>query len=158
MSEASQEPAAPDYGPQPYRPQPPQSRKARGQATFRWILVVILGLHAGLAFGQSVLAGMYLSGSLDAMELHGAIGSSLTVVVMLQGLVSLLFFFPGGGPIWPFLAAVVLFFVDGLQVGMGYARTLGLHVPLGVAIILTTVLMFVWSLRWKPKQPEAAPQ
>ncbi|UYM07061.1 hypothetical protein [Solicola gregarius] len=148
--------AAPNYGPQPYRPPPPRKGpKPRGQAAFRWILVVVLGVHAALAFGQSILAGMYLSGSLDAMEVHGAIGSSLVAVTMLQGVASLLFLFPGGGPWWPLLAAVVLFFVEGLQIGMGYARTLGLHIPLGVAIIVVTIMMFVWSLRWKAKPPKA---
>ncbi len=141
----------PDYGPQPYRPQPASRGKPRGQAVFRWTLVVILGIHAAVAFNQSILAGLYLSGNLDAMELHGVLGSSLTVLIMLQGVVSLLFFFPGRGPWWPLLAAIVLFFVDGIQVGMGYARTLGLHIPLGVSIIVVTIAMFVWSLRWKPK-------
>lgn len=117
---------------------------------------MILGIHAAAAFTQSILAGMYLSGSLDAMEIHGAIGSSLVVVTMLQGVASLLFVFPGRGPWWPLLVSVVLFFVEGLQIGMGYARTLGLHIPLGVAIIVTTTMMFVWSLRWKPKPPKAA--
>ncbi|HLR86082.1 MAG TPA: hypothetical protein VK059_14090 [Nocardioidaceae bacterium] len=144
-------PPPPDYGPQPYRPPPPRRGKPHGQAAFRWILVVILGVHAAIAFNQSVLAGMYLSGSLDAMEWHGAIGSALTVVVMVQSLVSLLFFFPGRGPWWPLVASIALFFVEGLEIGMGYARTLGLHIPLGVAIIVVTIGMFVWSLRWKPR-------
>lgn len=120
---------------------------------------MILGIHAAIAFTQSILAGMYMSGSLDAMEVHGALGSGLTALVMLQGLVCLLFIYPGRGPWWPFVATVLLFFVDGIQVGMGYARTLGLHVPLGVAIIIVTLGMFIWSLRWKPKpQPVPNPE
>lgn len=115
----------------------------------------MLGIHAVLAYTQSILAGAYLSGSLDAMDVHGAIGSGLTAYTMLQCLACLLFWFPGRGPWWPLLASIVLFFVEGLQVGMGYARTLGLHVPLGVAIILAVTAFFVWSLRWKPKQPKA---
>ena len=117
--------------------------------------MVSLGIHAALAFNQAILAGMYLSGSLDAMQIHGIIGSSLVVVTMLQGVASLLFLYPGRGPWWPLVAAVVLFLVEGLQIGMGYARTLGLHVPLGVAIIVAVIGMFVWSLRWKPKPPRA---
>ncbi|MDN5852021.1 MAG: hypothetical protein L0K86_04090 [Actinomycetia bacterium] len=148
-------PPAPDYGPRPYRPQPRQRHKPYGQATFRWILVVILGIHAAAAFNQSILAGMYLSGSLDAMEIHSAIGSALVAITMVQGVATLLFLFPGRGPWWPLPVTVVLFFVEGLQIGMGYARTLGLHIPLGVAIIVVIVGMFVWSLRWKPKRPKA---
>lgn len=144
-------PQAPGYGPQPYRPPVQKRGKSYGQATFRWILVVILGVHAAIAFTQSILAGMYLSGDLDAMELHGAFGSGLTALTMLQGVAAILFFFPGRGPWWPVLVTILLFFVEGLQVGMGYARTLGLHIPLGVAIIVVTIGMFWWSLRWKPK-------
>lgn len=114
-------------------------------------MVVIVGIHAAIAFNQSILAGAYLSGSLDAMEWHGALGSALAAVTMLQGVACLLFFFPGRGPIWPLLVSILLFFVEGLQIGMGYARTLGLHIPLGVAIIVTIIGMFWWSLRWKPK-------
>ena len=112
---------------------------------------MILGIHAAIAFNQSILAGMYLSGNLDAMKLHGALGSSLTVVIMVQSVAALLFLYPGRGPWWPLAVTVPMFFVIGLQIGMGYARTLGLHVPLGVALIVVPVGMFVWSLRWKPK-------
>ena len=111
---------------------------------------MILGVHAALAFNQSVLAGLYMSGSLDAMTWHGILGSALTALVMLQAITALLFWIPGRGPWWPLLASAVLFFVEGFQVGMGYARTLGIHVPLGVAIIAAVIAMFVWSLRWKP--------
>ena len=141
----------PDYGPQPFRPRPARRGKPIGQATFRWILATILGIHAAVAFTQSILAGMYMSGDMDAMELHGAFGSALTALTMVQGLAALLFLFPGRGAWWPLPVTALLFFVEGLQVGMGYARTLGLHIPLGVAIIVVTIGMFVWSLRWKPK-------
>ncbi|MGH3425027.1 MAG: hypothetical protein ACRDO8_09875 [Nocardioidaceae bacterium] len=125
---------------------------------FRWLLVVILGIHAGIAFNQSILAGAYLTGNLTAMEIHGVLGSSLAAVVMVQGVAALLFLFPGGGPWWPLVATVVLFFVEGLQIGFGYARTLGLHVPLGVAIITVVIAMFVWSLRWKPRNQKPRDQ
>lgn len=112
---------------------------------------MVLGIHAAIAFTQSILAGAYLSGSLTAMEIHGILGSGLTVVVMIQGVAALLFLYPGRGPWWPLVASVILFFVEGMQVGFGYTRALGLHIPLGVAIITVVIAMFVWSLLWKPE-------
>ena len=131
-------------------PQRRPPRKPVAQRTFHWLVAIVLGIHAVLAYTQSILAGAYLSGSLDAMDVHGAIGSGLTVLVLLQAIVCLLFWFPGRGPWWPLVASVVLFLAEGLQVGMGYARTLGLHIPLGVALIMAITAMFVWSLRWRP--------
>lgn len=145
----------PDYGPQPHRPAPPRpARTAHGRRTFRWILAVVLGIHAALAYTQSILAGAYLTGSLDAMEIHGLIGSGLVVVTMIQAVACLLFWFPGRGPWWPLLVSIALFFVEGLQIGMGYARTLGVHIPLGVALIMTITALFVWSLLWRPAARE----
>jgi len=36
----------------------------------------------------------------------------------------------------------------GLQIGMGFARRLGVHVPLGVAIVTASVLLTAWV--WAP--------
>lgn len=131
-------------------------RRRRSQSLFRWILVVVLGLHAAVAFDQAILAGAYLSGSLVAMQVHGILGSSIVVITMAQAAVALLFWLVGRGPWWPLAASAVLFLVEGMQIGFGYARTLGLHVPLGVAIIVSVIAMFVWSLRWRPRPRNGA--
>ncbi|WP_051298672.1 hypothetical protein [Arthrobacter castelli] len=134
----------------------PTRRFERAQPVFRWILVAILGLHAAAAFTQAILAGAYLSGSLDAMTMHRLLGGMLTLITMAQAVPALLFWYPGRGPWWPLAVTVVLFPVEGMQVGFGYARDLGLHIPLGVAIIVTVTTMFIWSLRYQP-EPRTRP-
>ena len=49
--------------------------------------------------------------------------------------------------LWVAFAAVtvVAFFAVGIQIGLGYARILAVHVPLGVAIVTTAVLLAVWT-------------
>jgi hypothetical protein len=117
----------------------------------RALLVAVLGAHAVAAAAQPFLAGAYLSGQFDAIGLHGTNGSLMSAWCLLQFVVAVLFWRPGRGPGWPALATVAVFLAEGAQTGTGYAGQLGIHVPLGVAIVGGTVAMFIWSLAWRPK-------
>lgn len=132
----SQQPASRSAGP---------SRRRWAAPTF-WGLRLVLGVHALMAVTQPIMAGSYLSGNVDAIAVHGAVGSSLIFVGMVQVVVAALAAWPGGGPWWPVPATLALVVAEVVQVSAGYARTLGLHIPLGVAIVGSTVAMFVWSL------------
>lgn len=114
--------------------------------TTRWILRVGFGVQAGLAVAQPILAGSYLSGNLDAISVHSAIGGTLPVVGFLALILAALHWRPGRGPAWPALTMVVLAVLIVVQANAGYSRTLGLHIPLGVAIVGTTVGLFGWSV------------
>jgi hypothetical protein len=107
----------------------------------------VLLLHAGLLVMQPILAGYFLSGDADAMNIHGPIGSSLWIMSMLQFVVAVLYWRPGGGRLWPALLTAVLFFAELVQLAMGYAQNFAVHVPLGTAIVATVVVMTVWSFR-----------
>ena len=50
-----------------------------------------------------------------------------------------------GGRVWVVPVCVVLFLACGFQIGMGYARNLALHLPLGVGILAAALLLTVWS-------------
>ncbi len=114
--------------------------------TTRWSLRVGFGVQAGLAAAQPMLAGSYLSGNLDAISVHSAIGGNLPVVGFLALILAVLHWRPGRGPAWPALTMVVLSVLIVVQANAGYSRTLGLHIPLGVAIVGTTVGLFGWSV------------
>lgn len=45
--------------------------------------------------------------------------------------------------------SLLVFVAEGVQVGVGYARVLSMHVPLGVAIaiVMTTTLLGVWRIK-----------
>ena len=118
---------------------------------------MVLLLHTAAVVAQPLLAGRYLSGDVDAMGAHSLNGTMLPLLSMLQIVAAVLFWRPGRGPFWPIPASVALFVAEGVQIGMGYSRTLGVHIPLGVAIVTTTVGLFVWSLAWRPPTAAAVP-
>lgn len=115
----------------------------------------VLGVHALLAVAQPFLAGMFLSGLVDAIQVHRVIGTSLPVFGLLQIVAAVLLWRPGRGPLWPLQISAVVFFAEGVQVVLGYAGALSMHLPLGVAIVGGTVAMFIWSVAWRPNQESA---
>jgi hypothetical protein len=112
-----------------------------------WMLRIVLLLHAGLVIAQPILAGYFLSGEADAIDVHSPIGSTLWMVAMLQFVVAVLYWRPGGGRLWPALVTLVLFFADFVQLVFGHLQNFAVHVPLGTAIVVTVVSMTVWSFR-----------
>jgi hypothetical protein len=116
-------------------------------------VVITVNLLAVLA--QPVLAGLYLTGDVDAIGVHGLIGSLLAVVALVVVAVALAYVLAGRGRLWVLPAAVLLFLAVGFQIGAGYARQLELHVPLGVTIVVTSVLLAGWV--WTPSAARPRP-
>lgn len=124
-----------------------------------WALRVVLVLHAVLVVMQPILAGYFLSGESDAMNVHGPIGSSLWMVSMIQFVAAVLYWRPGGGRLWPAVVTLALFFAEFVQLTFGYLQNFAVHVPLGSAIVITVVLMTGWSFRSSARRgrhPEVA--
>lgn len=116
-----------------------------------WTLALfraVVTCEAALALGQAVLAGSFLSGHYQALDLHALNATATGLTAVAQIVAALLLWRLGGGPSWPFLAGIALFGAEAGQIAMGYARVLAVHVPLGVAIIACTFLMLVWA--WRP--------
>lgn len=139
----------PETAPPASEPDPDPDRRNKPRVT-RVLLIVVLGIHALAAAGQPFLAGAYLSGDVDAIDVHSVSGSMLVLVSLVQFVIAVLFWRPGRGPLWPALATAALFFAEIMQVAVGYVRVLAVHVPLGVAIVGAAVAMFWWSLVWRP--------
>ncbi len=111
-------------------------------------LRAVATLHLAAVLGQPVLAGMFLTGDVDAIDLHATIGSTLAAIGLLVIGAALAYVLVGRGPIWLLPAAVLLFLADGFQIGMGYERALEVHIPLGVVIVVGAVLLTGWL--WSP--------
>ena len=129
-----------------------QKTKQRRPRVSLWFLRAALVLHAGLVCAQPILAGYFLSGEADAMNVHGPIGSSLWMVSMIQFVIAVLYWRPGGGRFWPAVVALVLLFAEFVQLTYGYLQNFAVHVPLGTAIVITVVMMTVWSFRSSARQ------
>jgi hypothetical protein len=109
------------------------------------VLRILVTAYLVAVLAQPVLAGLFLTG--DAITVHGAVGSALAAAGMVLIAASLGYVFRRGR-LWVLPAMVVLFLATGLQIGMGYARTLEIHIPLGVAIVTSVVLLAIWV--WSP--------
>ncbi|WP_433162132.1 hypothetical protein [Kribbella sp. CA-247076] len=121
--------------------------KVRRPRASLWTLRITLLLHAALVVAQPILAGYFLSGEVDAMNVHSPIGSTLWMLAMIQFVVAVLYWMPGGGRSWPLLLTAVLFVAEFVQLTFGHLQNFAVHVPLGTAIVVTVVWMTVWSFR-----------
>lgn len=113
-----------------------------------WLLRTVLTVHLLAVLAQPVLAGLFLTGDIDAIAVHGTIGSTLAAVDLVVIGATLAYVLGGRGRLWVLPVVVALFLAVGLQIGFGYSRTLEIHIPLGVAIVTTSVLLAIWV--WSP--------
>lgn len=126
---------------------PPAAPTRRPRVSL-WTLRFLLTGHLVAVLGQPVLAGLFLTGDVDAIEVHGLVGSLLALVAMSLVAGALAYVVGGRGRLWVLPVTVLLFFAEGFQIGLGYSRALQVHVPLGVAIVVTAVLLAAWV--WTP--------
>ncbi len=92
---------------------------------------------------QAALAGGFITGDVDLLGLHSANGILLVLTTAALLPAAVLLLRPGRGPWWPILFSVVLWWLVATQVGFGFARQIGLHIPLGVAIT-SLISGFTW--------------
>ncbi len=118
-----------------------------------WLLRTALTVHLIAVLAQPVLAGLFLTGDIDAIAVHGTIGTTLAAVDLVVIGVTLAYVLGGRGRLWVLPVIVALFLAVGLQIGFGYGRTLEIHIPLGVAIVTTSVLLAIWV--WSPSAGRA---
>jgi hypothetical protein len=113
----------------------------------RWTFRALITLHAFLVFLQAVLAGAFLDGHYAMLGLHRENAIGLVVLGYVQILVAVAYWRPGGGAVWPLWACVAMSVAETVQFFLGLGRLIGLHVPLGVAIIVCAVLLAQWAWR-----------
>ena len=112
--------------------------------------------QAVVIFDQAVFAGQFLSGEFDALARHRQNATNAGLATIAMVVAAILLRWPGRGPSWPIFACAGLFGLIALQIAMGYARVLTLHVPLGVSII--TASLFVLVKLWRPVLTRPAPR
>jgi hypothetical protein len=117
-----------------------------------WALRIVLLLHCTLICAQPILAGYFLAGEVDAMNVHGPIGGSIWMLGFLQVLVAAVYWLRGGGRVQPVLWSMALVAAEFVQLTFGYLQNFAVHVPLGTAIVGTVIWMTVWSFRQEVKR------
>lgn len=111
------------------------------------VLRVLAVVHAAVAFLQPVLAGSYLGGRPAANTVHETAGSMLPVIALLMIPAALLNWRRGKGRVWPLAAILALIAAEGAQIGLGYGRSLQIHIPLGVGIVAGSIAFAAWAVR-----------
>ena len=115
-------------------------------------LRVVAGVHAVAICLQPLFAGIYLNGSNDGIKLHEPLGLTVTLIGLIQLLVATIWWRSGGKPIAPLVSLLILV-GEVVQVAMGYSRQLAIHIPLGVALVGTTVAFALWVNRQRQVVP-----
>jgi hypothetical protein len=118
-----------------------------------WPFRVTMTVAAVLLFNQAIFAGRMLSGSFPALHTHRENATYAGIAVLTAALSAIPIRWPGRGPLWPALAGLGLFALIALQILLGFSRTLIVHVPLGVSIIMLGVLLTIWAWRYRPPRP-----
>jgi hypothetical protein len=112
-------------------------------------LRVALAIHAASGFAQAVSAGLFLSGRDAAVGFHGGIAKFMMIISLLQVIVAVFLWKPGGQPLRIASISGAIFLAEVVQMGTGFTHTLSLHVPMAVGIILGLVRLssILWSAR-----------
>lgn len=112
----------------------------------QWVMRVTSLVAAIMLFDQAIFAGQFLSGVYPMLNIHRENATYAGISVLVAAAAAVLYRWPGRGPWWPIVAYVALFGLIALQIVLGFSQSLAFHIPLGVTIILTGVVLAV--LMW----------
>ena len=118
-----------------------------GHAWAGWLFRVLITAQALLACAQPVLAGGFLAGHYDLLAVHLLVGRSIAGVGIALVPGAVLWWRFGGGPALSIAVCTVLLGAEALQILLGFSRTLAVHIPLGVLIVLSILWLFTWAWR-----------
>ncbi|CAM3833238.1 hypothetical protein KIPE111705_27240 [Kibdelosporangium persicum] len=114
-----------------------------------WLLRTAGVLFLVAVLGQAVLAGLFVTGDTGFLDVH-EINSTVVGLAAIAWIIASIVL---KAPLRMVLVGVAALLATGAQIGLGHARGLGLHIPLGVALfgagITLTTLAF--SYRTEPK-------
>lgn len=100
---------------------------------------------------QAALAGGFITGRLTFLDLHSANGILLVLTSGALLPATVLLVRPGRGPWWPVAFSVVFWWLVAIQVGFGFARLVGLHIPIGMAVMGLISGFAWWSCAYRTR-------
>jgi hypothetical protein len=110
-------------------------------------LRIVVVLHLVAILIQAALAGQFLSGLDAAVQLHERTGWGLAAIGLAQVLLTVVQRLPPGSALVLILSSAAIFLAEALQVGTGYLRFLGVHIPLAILIAGGTAAVAVRVFR-----------
>jgi hypothetical protein len=115
----------------------------------RWPYVLFRGTTASLGIlsvAQAALAGSFLNGHYDVLMAHLVTAMVMVAIAVVQA-VTAVFLRRAGGPRSVLLVGLLFPFLVAGQGGLGMGRVLGLHVPLGVLLVVGLLRLAAWAWR-----------
>lgn len=119
-----------------------------------WPLRVVSTIVTIQVFAQAALAGSFLSGHYTALHAHEINGLLLAGFGWLLPVTAVLVWRPGRWVAWPMLAGLVAYGAIVVQMILGFSRSLAVHVPLGVLLLVALAFLCAWS--WWPRHAGTA--
>ncbi|MEC3920253.1 hypothetical protein [Nocardia sp. CDC160] len=116
----------------------------------RWAVRMVATAAAADAIVQAMLAGKFLAGNYDALGVHAGNGGVLALITLVFLLAALLDRQLSHGPWWPILTIAAVQVALGIQRWLGESNRLAWHVPLGITIVTSLLMVTVWSWRTRP--------
>ena len=126
----------------------PPAVRPRRPRTSLWLLRVLLTAQLVAAVAMPVLAGLFLVGDVDAVVWHGITGGLLVLLGTATAAVAAGYVLAGRGRWWVLPVAVLAAVTEAVQLTLGYAGSVAVHVPLGVGVVTAVVLLTGWA--WSP--------
>lgn len=114
-----------------------------------WLLRLVATIEIILLAAQPIFAGLFLSGKYEILTSHRTVGGILIAVGMLQAVAGVLVWRPGRLGATPMVLTIAILVLTVVQLIAGYGRVLGLHLPLGVTLIVTELVLahMAWRRR-----------
>ncbi|MGW2634464.1 hypothetical protein ACWC2K_34855 [Streptomyces chattanoogensis] len=94
---------------------------------------------------QAALAGLFVTGDLNLLAWHAANAGVLSALTVIQTVLAVVVWRRLRGPGWPVAAGAALLGLVTVQQGLGEARMLAGHMPLGMAIFGCATALTYWS-------------
>lgn len=116
-----------------------------------WLLRLGLTAQAALILAQPIIIGRFLDGDFAMLNLHRSNGTIAGILTMGQIVVTLAAWLFGGAPRWLFALAVLLGAAIAAQLFAGFNHLLGIHLPLGVAIVGVNGWLLTWVWQHGPR-------
>lgn len=98
---------------------------------------------------QAGLAGGFVTGEVALLDLHSINGNALFGTSAVLVAAAVLVVRPGHGPWWPIVVSAALWLLMTAQAVLGYARMVGLHIPVGVALMGLVSGLTWWGFAYR---------
>ncbi|MBC2876947.1 MULTISPECIES: hypothetical protein [Streptomyces] len=94
---------------------------------------------------QAALAGLFVTGDLDLLAWHAANAGVLSALTVVETVAALVVWRWLRAPGWPAAVSAGLVVLVGVQRGLGEARALAGHMPLGMAVFGCSTALAYWA-------------